>query len=341
VTVDVSVIVPVWQPRSDWLAVAIDSALSERDVAIEVLVIDDGSSDDTVNVARAHGVQHVVGFRTNQGLARAFMLGIHSCLARGADIIVNTDADNQYVGADIEKLVRPIIEGRADLVIGARPIAQIEHFSPIKKLLQRFGSWAVRRVSGTSVADAPSGFRAISRETALALNVFSSYTYTLETIIQAGQKNLSVVSVPIRVNGELRPSRLVRSIPSYVQRSILTMLRIFIVYKPLRFFVAIGMVPFVLGLGIGLRFVGFIVTGQSAGHVQSLILAAVLLIIGFLTFLLAIISDLLSVNRRLLEELQRYERARLLDHGERLFSGVQSVSSPVPFPQRDRIAKAE
>jgi hypothetical protein len=233
------------------------------------------------------------------------------------------------------------VEGRADLVIGARPIAQIEHFSPIKKLLQRFGSWAVRRVSGTSVADAPSGFRAISRETALALNVFSSYTYTLETIIQAGQKNLSVVSVPIRVNGELRPSRLVRSIPSYVQRSILTMLRIFIVYKPLRFFVAIGMVPFVFGLGIGVRFVVFIVAGQSAGHVQSLILAAVLLIIGFLTFLLAIISDLLSVNRRLLEELQRYERARLLDHGERLFSGVQSVSSPSVFPQRERIAKVE
>jgi glycosyltransferase involved in cell wall biosynthesis len=308
---------------------------------IEVLVINDGSMDDTVEVARRHGVHHVVGFRTNQGLARAFMLGIHSCLARGADIIVNTDADNQYVGADIEKLVKPILEGRADLVIGARPISEIEHFSPIKKLLQRFGSWAVRRVSGTTVADAPSGFRAISRETALALNVFSSYTYTLETIIQAGQKNLSVVSVPIRVNGELRPSRLVRSIPSYVQRSILTMLRIFIVYKPLRFFVAIGLLPFVLGLAIGVRFLAFIILGQSAGHVQSLILAAVLLIIGFLTFLLAIISDLLSVNRRLLEELQRYERSRLLDHGEQLFSGVQSVAVPNPLQPRERMAKVD
>jgi glycosyltransferase involved in cell wall biosynthesis len=279
---------------------------------IELLVINDGSEDRTVDVARAHGVHHVVGFRTNQGLARAFMLGIHACLSRGADIIVNTDADNQYVGADIEKLVRPILDGRADLVIGARPISNIEHFSPAKKLLQVFGSWAVRRVSGTNVADAPSGFRAISRETALALNVFSNYTYTLETIIQAGQKNLSVLSVPIRVNGELRPSRLVRSIPSYVRRSILTMIRIFVVYRPLRFFVAVGMFPLLGGLGIGARFLAFYAAGSGDGHIQSLILAAVLLICGFLTFLLAIVSDLLSVNRRLLEELQRHERARLL-----------------------------
>jgi glycosyltransferase involved in cell wall biosynthesis len=292
---------------------------------VEVLVINDGSADDTVEVARRHGVHHVVGFRTNQGLARAFMLGIHSCLQRGADIIVNTDADNQYCGADIAKLVQPILDGRADFVIGARPISQIEHFSPIKKLLQLFGSWAVRRVSGTSVADAPSGFRAISRETALALNVFSNYTYTLETIIQAGQKNMSVVSVPIRVNGELRPSRLVRSIPSYVRRSIFTMFRIFIVYQPLRFFVTLGLVPFAAGLAIGLRFVFYIVSGQSAGHVQSLILAAVLLIMGFLTFLLAIISDLLSVNRKLLEEVQRHQRARLLDGVDEPFPGVHSI----------------
>jgi glycosyltransferase involved in cell wall biosynthesis len=285
---------------------------------IEVLVINDGSSDDTVDVARAHGVHHVVGFRTNQGLARAFMLGIHSCLERGADIIVNTDADNQYCGADIEKLVAPVLDGRADMVIGARPIGDIEHFSPVKKLLQHFGSFAVRLVSGTSVADAPSGFRAISRETALSLNVFSNYTYTLETIIQAGQKHMSVLSVPIRVNGELRPSRLVRSIPSYVRRSILTMVRIFIVYKPLRFFAAVGLVPFVLGLAIGSRFLALVFLGQGDGHIQSLILAAVLLITGFLTFLLAILADLLSVNRRLLEELQRHERARLLKVPDRI-----------------------
>jgi glycosyltransferase involved in cell wall biosynthesis len=308
---------------------------------IELLVINDGSADDTVEVARRHGVDHVVGFRTNQGLAKAFMLGIHSCLQRGADIIVNTDADNQYCGEDIAKLVQPILDGRADLVIGARPISQIEHFSPIKKLLQLFGSWAVRRVSGTSVADAPSGFRAISRETALALNVFSNYTYTLETIIQAGQKNMSVVSVPIRVNGELRPSRLVRSIPSYVQRSIFTMFRIFIVYQPIRFFVTLGLVPFAIGLGIGLRFVFYIVAGQGDGHVQSLILAAVLLIMGFLTFLLAIISDLLSVNRKLLEEVQRHQRARLLDGVEEPFQGVQSIDSPSLMRRAETVAKPD
>src|SRR5262249_2724335 len=275
----------------------------------------------------------------NKGLARAFMLGIHSCLERGADVIVNTDADNQYVAADIEKLVRPILDGRADMVIGARPIQEIEHFSPIKKLLQRFGSWAVRRVSGTTVADAPSGFRAITRETALALNVFNDYTYTLETIIQAGQKNMSVLSVPIRVNGELRPSRLVRSIPSYVKRSIFTMFRIFVVYQPLRSFVTLGLFPFTLGLAIGLRFVFYIATGQSDGHVQSLILAAVLLIMGFLTFLLAIISDLLSVNRKLLEEIQRHQRARLLDMAEDPFPGVQSIASPTLSRQMESRAK--
>jgi glycosyltransferase involved in cell wall biosynthesis len=285
---------------------------------IEVLIINDGSQDETVQVARANGVHHVVGFRKNQGLARAFMLGIHSCLERGADIIVNTDADNQYVGADIEKLVRPILDGRADFVIGARPIGNIEHFSPIKKLLQWFGSWAVRRVSGTNVADAPSGFRAISRDTAIGLNVFSDYTYTLETIIQAGQRNMSVVSVPIRVNGELRPSRLVRSIPSYVRRSIFTMIRIFVVYRPLRFFVAVGLVPFLGGLAIGARFLTYFFAGNGDGHIQSLILAAVLLISGFLTFLLAVLSDLLSVNRRLLEDLQRHERARVLRAPDRI-----------------------
>jgi glycosyltransferase involved in cell wall biosynthesis len=279
---------------------------------IEVLIIDDGSTDETVSVARRLGVHHVVGSRKNQGLARTFLMGVHACLERGADIIVNTDADNQYVGADIEKLVRPILDGRADLVIGARPIADIQHFSPVKKLLQRFGSWVVRVVSGTNVADAPSGFRAISRETALSLNVFSTYTYTLETVIQAGLKNMSVVSVPIRVNGDLRPSRLVKSISSYVKRSIFTMFRIFVVYQPLKFFVAVGTFPFVLGLALGVRFLGFYSLGRGDGHVQSLILAAVLLLLGFQTFLLGVISDLLSVNRRLLEELQRQERKRLL-----------------------------
>ena len=290
---------------------------------IEVLIIDDGSSDDTVAVARRLGVDHVVGFRKNQGLARAFMLGIHGCLERGADIIVNTDADNQYVAADIPKLVQPILEGRADLVIGARPIGDIQHFSPIKKLLQRFGSWVVRGVSGTDVADAPSGFRAFSRDAALALNVFSNYTYTLETVIQAGQKNMQLLSVPIRVNGDLRPSRLVKSVTSYVKRSILTIFRIFIIYRPLRFFVSVGLIPFVLGVILGVRFLVFLLTGDGGGHIQSLILAAVLLVLGFLTFLLAILADLLSVNRRLLEELQRHERSRLL-------GAEDSIGDPSP-----------
>lgn len=277
---------------------------------IEVLVIDDGSRDETVNVARQHGVHHVVGFRSHQGLARAFMLGIQACLERGADIVVNTDADNQYCGADIEQLVRPILEDRADLVVGARPIGNIRHFSPVKKLLQRLGSWVVRRVSGTDVADAPSGFRAMSREVALVLNVFSDYTYTLETIIQAGQKNLRVVSVPIRVNGDLRPSRLVRNIFSYVRRSVLTMLRIFIIYRPLRFFLSVGVVPLLGGLLLGGRFLVYYLQGDGSGHIQSLILAAVLLLVAFQTCLLAILADLQSVNRRLLEDLQQRERSR-------------------------------
>lgn len=279
---------------------------------VEVLVIDDGSSDRTVEVAKAHGVQHVVGFSKNKGLARGFMLGIQTCLAFGADIIVNTDADNQYCGADIGKLIEPILTGRADMVVGARPIATIEHFSPVKKLLQRLGTYVVKLVSGTTVQDAPSGFRAFSREAALRLNVFSQYTYTLETIIQAGQKNFHVESVPIRVNHDLRPSRLVRSIPAYVRKSMLTIVRMFVVYRPFRFFMAVGALVFLAGLGISGRFLYYWLQGAGSGKVQSLIFAAVLLMMGFHTMLLAFVTDLLSVNRRLLEELQAYQReARL------------------------------
>jgi glycosyltransferase involved in cell wall biosynthesis len=295
---------------------------------VEVLIIDDGSSDDTVRVARECGVHHIVGFRANQGLARAFMLGIQSCIERGADIIVNTDADNQYCAADIPVLVAPILQDRADLVIGARPIGEIAHFSLVKKFLQRFGSWVVRRVSGTDVADAPSGFRAISREAALSLNVFNGYTYTLETVIQAGQHGMSVVSVPIRVNGELRPSRLVRSIPNYVKRSILTMFRIFVVYQPLKFFMTVALLPLGIGLALGLRFVFFYYQGQGTGHIQSLILAAVMLLLGGNTFLLAILADLLGVNRRLLEDLQRRQRAGLPADVERAPFSKRSASSP-------------
>jgi glycosyltransferase involved in cell wall biosynthesis len=283
--------------------------------SIETLVIDDGSKDRTVAVARELGVTHVVGFPRNQGLAKAFMLGIRSCLERGADIIVNTDADNQYDARDIPALIQPILDGRAEIVVGARPIATVEHFSPVKKLLQRIGSNVVARVSGTRVADAPSGFRAFSRDAASRLNVFSDYTYTLETIIQAGQKNMSIVSVPVRVNADLRPSRLVRSIFSYVRRSMITILRILIIYRPVLFFLSVGSFLFVAGAGLGVRFLYLRYWAEiGTGHVQSLILAAVLMIFGFQTGLLAFIADLLSVNRRLLEELLEAKRVSRRDH---------------------------
>jgi glycosyltransferase involved in cell wall biosynthesis len=280
---------------------------------VEILIINDGSTDRTVEIARELGADHIVGFQRNQGLAKAFMLGIRSCLERGADIIVNTDADNQYYAGDIEKLVAPIVDGRAEIVIGARPIASIEHFSVVKKLLQRIGSRFVASVSGTTVEDAPSGFRAFSREAASKLNVFSEYTYTLETIIQAGQKNMSIMSVPVRVNEDLRPSRLVRSIPAYVRKSILTVFRILIIYRPFQFFMKTGALLLFAGFALGMRFLVYYLQGSGSGHVQSLILTAVLLIVGFQTCLWAFLADLLSVNRRLLEELLEAKRVRRAD----------------------------
>jgi glycosyltransferase involved in cell wall biosynthesis len=277
---------------------------------VEWLVIDDGSSDRTREVALQHGVDHVVGFTTNRGLARAFMHGIKSCLERGADVVVNTDADDQYDARDIPSLTAPILDGRAEIVVGERPITSIEHFSFVKKVLQRLGSGVVGFVSGTSVKDAPSGFRAFSRDAAARLNVFSNYTYTLETIIQAGQKNIAIISVPVRVNRDLRPSRLVRSVPSYVQRSIATMLRILVVYRPFRLFFSVALLFFTVGCAFGVRFLYFYATGDGKGHVQSVVLAATLIVIGFQTGLLAFVADLLSVNRRLLEELLEEQRKR-------------------------------
>lgn len=273
---------------------------------VEWLIIDDGSSDKTVDVALQHGVDHVVRHTRNQGLARGFMNGLQACLNAGADVIVNTDADNQYCAQDIPALTQPIVEGRADIVVGARPIETIEHFSPIKKLLQKLGSWVVRVASKTSIPDAPSGFRAMSRAAAQRLTVFSDYTYTLETIIQAGQKNMAITSVPIRVNGDLRPSRLVKSIGSYIRRSIITIIRVFAIYRPFRFFGAIGLALFGAGFLIGLRFLykWFTSDGGYDGHVQSLILASSLLIIGFHTILIAFVADLLAANRKLLEEIR-------------------------------------
>ena len=271
---------------------------------VEWLIIDDGSSDETVAVARANGIDHVVRHTRNQGLAKAFMTGIGACLAAGADVIVNTDADNQYNAGDIPALVAPIVQGTADIVVGARPIASIEHFSPVKKMLQKLGSWVVRVASKTEVPDAPSGFRAMSRAAAERLVVFNDYTYTLETIIQAGQKNMAITSVPVRVNGDLRPSRLVKSIPSYLQRSIVTIIRIFVIYRPFRFFLTVGAILCGLGLLVGLRFLAYYLLGDGSGRVQSLILASILLIMGFQTVLIAFVADLLAANRKLLEEIR-------------------------------------
>ncbi len=278
---------------------------------VEWLIVDDGSTDDTAEVARANGVDHIVRHPGNRGLAHAFMTGINACLRLGADVIVNTDADNQYVAADIPLLTEPVLQGHADMVIGARPISEIEHFSPAKKLLQKLGSWVVRVTSKTDVADAPSGFRAISRTAAQQFVVFNNYTYTLETIIQAGRKNMRVESVPIRVNGDLRPSRLVKSIPSYIKRSIFTIVRIFVVYQPARFFGSIAAVLLLAGFLIGLRFLYYYFTGDGSGRVQSLILAGALLTMGFQSVLVAFLADVIAANRRLLEDIRYLQRTRL------------------------------
>lgn len=283
---------------------------------VEWLIIDDGSTDATAAIARQCGVDHIVSFPSNRGLAQGFTAGVQRALDEGADVIVNTDADNQYCADDIPALVAPIVEGRAEYVVGARPITAIQHFSPVKKALQRLGSWVVRFASATDVPDAPSGFRAMSRDCAFRLSVFSEYTYTLETIIQAGQKGFAVTSVPVRVNEDLRPSRLVKSIPAYIKKSMLTILRIFVVYKPFRFFMSIGLTLFTLGFLVGARFLWFFMAGEGDGHVQSLILAALLMGMGFQTMLIAFIADLLGVNRQLLEELRYRSRVRGLSRGE-------------------------
>lgn len=271
---------------------------------VEWLIVDDGSADKTVEVAKAHGVDHVISLSHNQGLAKAFTAGLEACIELGADIIVNTDADNQYCGKDVGKLVQPVLKGEAEMAIGARPIDGIEDFSPLKKALQKFGSKVVRSLSGTDVADAPSGFRAMSRSVAVRLNVFSEYTYTLETIIQAGQNGMRIVSVPVRVNGKTRESRLVKSIFSYVKRSMITMLRIFVVYRPMRFFLTLAGIAFGVGFAAGLRFLLYYLSGEGSGHVQSVIFAVFMMGTGMLLAVVALLADLISVNRRLLETLQ-------------------------------------
>jgi glycosyltransferase involved in cell wall biosynthesis len=277
---------------------------------VEWLIINDGSRDRTVEVARAHGVDHVVSFVQNQGLAKAFMAGLEASLMAGADIIVNTDADNQYCAEDIPRLIEPILRREAEIVIGARPIWETKQFSPLKKVLQKLGSWMVRVASSSDIPDAPSGFRAYSRNAAMQLNVFNRYTYTLETIIQAGQKGIPMTWVPIRTNFVARPSRLVKSIRSYVWRSMQTILRIFMLYKPLRFFLMMGSVPFGLGTLLGIRWLIFLVLGSDRTRIPSLILAAILILIGVQVWIFGLVADLLTANRRMMEEVQfRLRRA--------------------------------
>ncbi|MBB6094920.1 glycosyltransferase involved in cell wall biosynthesis [Povalibacter uvarum] len=289
---------------------------------VERLIIDDGSKDDTVKVARQHGVEHIVSLSSNQGLARAFLAGLEAALKAGADVIVNTDADNQYDAAGIDDLVRPILAGQAQIVIGARPISAITEFSPLKKMLQRLGSAVVKIASDTEIPDAPSGFRAIHRDAALRLNVFNNYTYTLETIIQAGRKGIAITSVPIRVNGATRPSRLVKSMSSYVRRSIFTIVRIFVLYKPLRFFMWVGSLFLIPGVLVGARFLWKYLQGQGDGHVQSLILSSILIVTAMVVFGAGIVADLVAANRVLLEEV----RMRLLK--AEIVSGSHDASRP-------------
>ncbi len=271
---------------------------------VEILIIDDGCIDKTVEIAKEFGVQHIVSHPRNLGLARAFSTGIKKAVELGADIVVNLDADNQYRASDIKELLVPILDKSADIVIGNRPIETIKSFSPTKKLLQKLGSFVVRKISGADIKDAPSGFRAFNRDAAIKINIFDNYTYTMETIIQAQSKGLIIKSVPIGVNEDLRPSKLVKNNFDYIKRSCFTILRFLIIYRPFRFFMKLSLILFVLGLALGGRFLYFYLTGSGQGHVQSLILCAILLLMGFQAMFFAVVADLLAINRRLLEDVQ-------------------------------------
>lgn len=278
---------------------------------IETLIIDDGSRDDTVGVARAHGVHHIVRFRRNKGLAAAFMAGIDACIKLGADYIVNTDADNQYAGSDIATLLAPLIDGRADICIGDRNIQALAHLTRSRKFLQALGSWVVRQVSSTTVPDTTSGFRAYTREAALRMSIVSDFSYTLESIIQAGKRRMAIAHVPVATNHRTRESRLFDSVFSYIKKSGATIVRIYASYEPLKVFSYIGLTIFGIGFLISLRFLYYYLTGTGLGHLQSLLLSAVLMIVGFQVVLIGLVADLLAGTRKLLEDL--LYRVRLLE----------------------------
>ena len=271
---------------------------------VEWLIIDDGSTDRTVEVARENGVDHVVQLGHNQGLATAFMRGLEAGVKLGADVIVNTDGDNQYSARNIPDLTAPILDGSAQIVVGARPISTIEHFSPLKRSLQKLGSLMVRIASGTEIVDAPSGFRAIHRDAAMRLYVFGAYTYTLETIIQAGRQGIPIVSVPVDVNAPTRESRLIKSIPQYIRRSIVTMFRILVLYKPLKVFTLMAVITALPGVIAYIRFLILFFSGQGGGNIQSLVIGAALIAVGAIFFMGGLLADLIAANRTLLAEIR-------------------------------------
>ena len=278
---------------------------------VEVMIIDDGSSDKTIEVAQKLGVHHIIRNKNNRGLARTFRKGIDECLKRGADIIVNTDGDNQYAGWDIPKLIQPILDGTADVVVGDRKTSQIEHFSTVKKLLQRLGSYVVKTLSGVQVPDAVSGFRAYSRDAALQINIISPFSYTIEALIQSGKKHMAVAHVPVETNAKTRESRLFTSIPKFIERQLTTILRMYTMYQPLKVFVMIGAVISLVGIIPIIRFLYFYFSGDGEGHLQSLILGGVFTMLGFVTFLIAILADLMNFNRQLIE--QTLEKVRRIE----------------------------
>ena len=298
--------------------------------AIEILVIDDGSKDDTANIAREHGVDHVIRFPRNRGLAAAFTAGIDASLKRGADFIVNTDADNQYAGADVPKLLAPLLAGEAEVAIGDRNISSLRHLPASRRALQHLGSWVVRQVSNTTVPDTTSGFRAFTREAALRITIVSEFSYTLESIIQSGKKRMAITHVPIATNPKTRESRLFDSVTSYIKKSAATIIRVYAMYEPLKIFTCIGSVLFGAGLLISLRFLYFFLNGLGQGHLQSLILSAVLMIVGFQVLLIGLVADVISGNRKLIEDLlYRIRTMELARQGETL---VRPSSSPREGP---------